>query len=303
MNILEATLSHIISQLCYKNLPAPRLVEPEDSSQVQKLPLKTWKKFIEDNCHDTSRPWAALFERNLGSECSIVLKEIQLIQESARAGYQYLSICDPIFPYLLRQIKDPPFGLMYLGDPSVLQRPALAIIGARKAATDSLFQTQELAKMLSDEGATIVSGGAIGCDTAAHLGALVSKQRPSPTVVVMAGSIDHLYPRCNLHLYRRIVAEGGLIISERLLRTAPKPRDFPIRNRIISGLSNRVLVMQAAQRSGAMATANLALNQGRDVMVYDPEREDIRFTGSRKLMDQGALCFNSANDYFQLNWE
>ena len=92
-------------------------------------------------------------------------------------------------------------------------------------------------------------------------------------------------------------------MSERLLGSRPRPIDFPVRNRIISGISNRVLLMQASLRSGAISTANLALRQGRDVMVYDPQRADIRFQGSLALIEQGAPWFSSAQDYFQMKWE
>ncbi|SMF46213.1 DNA-processing protein DprA [Pseudobacteriovorax antillogorgiicola] len=302
MNILDTTLCHIVSQLTYKWIPIGDEWESTSTDVLHTIPWLEWRRYI--RCEQNrGTPWGQVLHKHLDGAYDVVLKELEILMTSIKQGYHYLSICDPRYPYLLRQIKDAPFGLSYRGNLDALHNPCLAIVGSRKAAVDAVREAQDLAMRLAYEGATIVSGGAIGCDTAAHLGALCSGVRPSPTIAVMAGSIDKLYPRCNDVLFHRILEYGGMIISERLTGTQPRPMDFPIRNRIISGIANRVLLMQAANRSGAMSTANLALAQGRDVMVYEPRRTDVRFTGNQALMEQGAPWFSSADDYFQLKWE
>lgn len=302
MNIFDATIGHIISQLTYRWFPPNSPLELSNSEDITKLSTDEWSDYLGKHEFDDSKVWTKPFHKLLDSSRDVLLKELSYIADASSDEIGYLSICDPNYPYLLRQIKDPPLGLFYRGNIQRLDSPAIAIVGSRKASSDALLEAQNLANILVHEGGVVVSGGAIGCDTSAHFGAFDDFER-SLTIAVMAGGVDRLLPRCNDALFRKVITQGGLVISERLRGTDPRPRDFPIRNRIISGLSSRTIIMQAAQRSGAIATANLALAQGRDVMVYLPRLGDIRFLGNESLRDAGAPSFSSAEAYFQMKWE
>lgn len=254
MNILDTTISHIVSQLSYKSIKIRGPWESASSDEITQIPLRHWEAYLEDGKYFRDCPWSKFFLEKLSGVSSIVLRELEILMNSARLGIHYLSICDPRYPYLLRHIEDPPLGIFYLGNLALLEKPSLGIVGARKAASDAIHETQRLAELLANEGAAVVSGGAMGIDTAAHLGTLMSRERESPAISVQAGSLERLYPKCNDYLFRRILSSGGLFLSERLLGSQPRPYDFPVRNRIISGLSNRILVMQASLRSGAIST-------------------------------------------------
>ena len=135
----------------------------------------------------------------------------------------------------------------------------------------------------------MVSGGAFGCDIHAHLGVLDAEVTPCPGIVVMAGGLSELYPRRNEQVFRKILSQGGTIVSERFWWAKPHPKDFPVRNRLIAGLSECVWVVQAANRSGALITAKLALEEGREVVVLKQPEDDIKSEGNRRLRSEGAI--------------
>lgn len=195
---------------------------------------------------------------------------------------------DSRYPELLRHIPDPPTGLSVIGSLDVLHRPKIAIIGSRKASGFSMTKARAIGHGLAREGAVVVSGGAYGCDTGAHIGALTGGQTPCPTIVVFASGLADLYPKGNRRLFRDIHKRKGVFLSERLWNEPSLPRSFPVRNRIISGLSQAVVVVQAAERSGAMVTAQRAIDHGRDLMVVDQDEDDVRAGGNRDLLALGA---------------
>jgi DNA processing protein len=212
---------------------------------------------------------------------------------------RYITYNHPLYPPLLRAIADPPLALTVLGNSSVLQARMFAIIGSRKASTFALDETYDLARYVGRSGIVIVSGGAFGCDIEAHKGALDSEVIPVPTVIVSAGGLAELYPKGNETIFRQILGRGGVAISERLWWTRPQRYDFPVRNRIISGMSERVFIMQAHQESGAKVTAQLGLDQGRDIWVLAHDAGDIRAAGGEQLINDGATSFVNFRDCVQ----
>lgn len=226
---------------------------------------------------------------------------------SSLGGYVFAE--DNDYPDQLRHIHRPPSALTYLGNRSALQNRAVSLVGARKATPHALRESTNLGRILQYSGFTTVSGGALGCDAAAHTGVIrqhldvdvrgVSldlkdkSDEPCRGICVFAGGLGKMYPKQNERIFRYLSNHGGLLLSERLWNCPSKPRDFVIRNRIIAGLSPICVILQAGKRSGAMTTANLALDSGRDVFILD-HPEDIRTMGSLALGKAGGMCFPDA---------
>jgi len=207
-----------------------------------------------------------------------------------RAGARLLTALDADFPALLAAIPAPPPAIIVKGDTGLLDRPACAMVGARNASAAGLRFARELAHALGGEDIVVVSGLARGIDGAAHAGAL-----ETGTIAVVAGGIDHIYPPEHADLHHAI-AETGLLVSERPLGCVPTARDFPRRNRLISGLSLGTVVVEAALRSGSLITARFAAEQGREVMAVPGLPIDPRARGSNQLLRDGAHLIESAGD-------
>lgn len=207
-----------------------------------------------------------------------------------RAGARLLRHDDAEYPDSLRQIDGAPAVLWVRGDPAWLSRDVIAVIGARNASSLGIRMARGMAAGLGETGFTVVAGLARGVDSAAHLAAL-----PTGTVAVMAGGVDVVYPAENAALAERI-AEAGVLVSEQPPGTEPSARHFPTRNRIVSGLSRAVVVIEAAQRSGTLITARNALDQGREVMAVPGHPMDARAAGCNALIRDGATLVRSAAD-------
>ncbi|MCU9847228.1 DNA-processing protein DprA [Defluviimonas sp. WL0024] len=217
----------------------------------------------------------------------VILKEYQA---GTAAGARLLCRHDPAYPRALAELADAPPVLWCLGDPALLSRPMVALVGARNASSLGLRMARKLAEGLGAAGVTVVSGLARGVDTAAHAAAL-----PTGTVAVMAGGVDVTYPAENAALASEI-ALRGLRLSEQPIGLEPQARHFPLRNRIISGLARAVVVVEAAARSGSLITARLALDQGRDVLAVPGHPFDGRAAGCNLLLRDGATLVRGAED-------
>jgi len=213
------------------------------------------------------------------------------IAGAERQGIRLLPSCDPAYPELLRQIADPPPLLHLSGSTLRLRDPGVALVGARNASALGRRLAGELAEGLGRGGWVVVSGLARGIDAAAHQAAL-----PTGTIAVLAGGLDHPYPRENEPLFRRITDEGGLAVSEIPLGVHPQARHFPRRNRLVSGLSHGVVVVEAALRSGSLITARRAAEQGRDVFAVPGSPADPRARGCNALLKDGAILVETAED-------
>jgi len=211
-------------------------------------------------------------------------------QALAALGGRFLVLGDVDYPAALAAISDPPPALSAIGTFALLVRPMLAIVGAREASLAGRRFAAELAAALGQAGFVVVSGLARGIDAAAHEAAL-----PTGTVAVLAGGIDQVYPPQHEDV-QRAVAERGLLLAETPLGAPPVARSFPRRNRIVSGLSAGVIVIEAAERSGSLITAQRALEQGREVFVVPGSPMDPRYAGSNALIRDGAILVRDAND-------
>jgi DNA processing protein len=199
---------------------------------------------------------------------------------------RFVALADPDYPALLSEIDSAPPLLALRGDPVVLRRPTVAIVGARNASASGLAFAERLARGLGREDYAIVSGLARGIDTAAHRASV-----ESGAVTVLAGGHARPYPTENLGLLDEIVASGGAAVSEMPLEWEPRGRDFPRRNRIVSGLAQGVVVVEAARRSGSLITARFAAEQGREVFAVPGSPQDPRAEGTNDLLRDGAtLC-------------
>ncbi|WP_022707723.1 DNA-processing protein DprA [Paracoccus zeaxanthinifaciens] len=207
-----------------------------------------------------------------------------------RAGAVPIRSDDPRYPHRLREIDGAPPILWVRGDPAWLSHDAMAVIGARNASSLGLRMARGMAAGLGEGGLGVIAGLARGIDTAAHDAAL-----PTGTIAVMAGGVDVIYPPENAALAARI-AECGALVSEQPPGTEPQARHFPTRNRIVSGLSRGVVVIEAACRSGSLITARNALDQHRDVMAVPGHPMDARASGCNELIRDGATLVRSAAD-------
>jgi DNA processing protein len=203
-----------------------------------------------------------------------------------------ITLLDDAYPALLRNIIDPPLVLHYRGDVSLLGRPALAMVGSRRASVYAINAAEHLARQLAPSGMVIVSGLALGIDAASHAAALDSG---GTTIAVLGTGIDVIYPRANRRLFRRI-EEHGLIVSELPPGTPPRPERFPIRNRIISGLAHGTVIVEATSRSGSLITARMAAEQGREVFAVPGSIFSRGSEGTHRLVQYGAKLVHDPDD-------
>ncbi len=215
------------------------------------------------------------------------------IATAARFGARFLCRDEPGYPTLLREIADPPAVIAVRGDAEVLGRPAIAIVGARNASAAGLAFTERLARNLGQAGYLVVSGFARGIDSRAHRSSF-----PTGTVAVLAGGHDRLYPAGQQPMMEQLL-ERGASLSEMPFGWEARGRDFPRRNRLVSGLSLGVVVVEAARRSGSLITARFAADQGRDVFAVPGSPLDPRAEGTNDLLRDGAIFCTSADDVIQ----
>lgn len=215
------------------------------------------------------------------------------MRQAQQLGASMLCVGMGEYPAAVLDISDPPPILWAQGDISLLRRNQIALVGARNASSLGTRMAKALATDLSKAGYVIVSGLARGIDTAAHLASL-----DAGTIAVMAGGVDVIYPSENMHLGERIGREG-LLISEQPMGAAPQARHFPRRNRLISALSQAVVVVEAAAKSGSLITARDALDQGREVLAVPGHPFDARSGGSNILIRDGATLVRNADDVIE----
>ena len=197
---------------------------------------------------------------------------------------QLINITDENYPKLLKEIYDPPITLFCKGDISLLDQEASSIVGCRDSTSYGNLMSKEISYNLAKENILIVSGLAKGIDANAHSGALLANGK---TIAVLGCGVDIPYPVENIEIYKEILKKG-LIISEYIVGTKPEARNFPARNRIISGLSKGVLVVEATQKSGSMITVDFALEQGRNVYAIPGNINSQNSSGTNELIKQGA---------------
>ena len=198
------------------------------------------------------------------------------------------------YPEKLKNIYDPPRKIYLIGNKSLLYQKGIAIVGARDATQYGKKIAYNLAKELSEQNIVIISGLALGIDSYAHTGTVQGR-----TIAVLGSGIDNIYPKENIGLAREIIKNKGCIISEYSLGTKPERLHFPQRNRIISGLSDGVVVVEASKKSGALITADFALEQGKEVFAIPGDICKKQSEGTNQLIQDGAILVTSSKNILE----
>lgn len=242
------------------------------------IPQKTAEEFIRQKTHiDPDHEYTRMLE----------------------AGADVLSPDDPSYPERLTELYDPPFALFYRGILPAHDTLLFAVIGTRKLTAYGLHITQPLVEEVARHGIVIVSGLALGIDALSHMAALSAG---GTTIAVLGSGVDRqsMYPRANAYLAEQIVDQGGCLLSEYPVGTSPQKHHFPARNRIVACLSKSVLVIEAPEKSGALVTARLALEYGRDVCAVPGAITNPASKGSNELIKNGAIVITSSQDVLDL---
>ncbi len=217
---------------------------------------------------------------------------VKSLQDLLATGTRIACVEDADYPSLLANIHDPPYLFYYLGELGILEGLCIAVVGSRRASHYGRSQARRFGQEMAQEGVVVVSGMARGIDTEAHLGAL---EAGGKTAAVLGSGLDIVYPPENGELLKKI-SEQGIVISEFPPHTHPEPGNFPVRNRLIAGLSRGVLVVEAQKRSGALITVDFALEQGRDVFALPGQVNSKNSEGTNNLIKQGACLVTDLND-------
>jgi len=204
-----------------------------------------------------------------------------------------IDITNEKYPKLLKQIYDPPKCLYVLGNTEILNTPSIAIVGCRETTEYGRKSATYFSYNLAKQDITIISGLAKGIDSFSHIGALQAKGK---TIAVIGSGLDIIYPKENIKLAKEIIKQGGAIISEYPIGTRPEKEHFPARNRIISGMSNAVLVVEAKEKSGSLITADFAIEQGKDVYAVPGNINSLNSVGTNNLIKDGAIPVSKFSD-------
>ena len=226
----------------------------------------------------------------------------QIIDKVEKCDARIIGYSDPDYPQMLKEIHDPPMILYIKGHDIQKKLTFIAMVGSRNSTHYGIKAAEKIGQGLARRGLGVVSGMARGIDSAAHWGCLGGR---GFTIAVLGTGIDVVYPKSNKKLFQKII-EKGAVISEFPLGTPPEPKNFPIRNRMISGLSKAVVVVEATKRSGSLITASLALEQGRDVFAVPGSINSFKSTGCHFLIKQGARLIENSDDILDelgLNYE
>lgn len=222
---------------------------------------------------------------------------------AAQLQYHAISVIhdiDALYPSYLHSIFDPPITLFCKGNINCLHNLCIAMVGSRRCTAYGKNVAIQFAKVLGEHGVTVVSGGARGIDSYSHEGALAGK---GPTVAVLGCGVDKIYPKENKGLFERILANDGLLLSEYPPGTEPEAYHFPMRNRIIGGISKAVVVVEAKGSSGSLITADMAINNGRDVYAVPGNVLEAHAAGNHWLLRQGAQVLTKPDDILEdYNW-
>lgn len=235
----------------------------------------------------------------LGEQHPIHRRALDQIHWANQDNHCLITIDDDHYPESLSHLHDAPIVLWGDGNPALLNTAQVAIVGSRQASPNALRHTKKICKELSASGLTITSGGALGIDRACHQATL---EQQGSTIAVLGCGIDVIYPKSNASLFFNI-RQQGLLLSEYPLGTQPKPGHFPRRNRLISGLSSVVVVIEAALKSGSLVTAQHALEQGKDIFAMPGDIGNPNTGGCHQLIQDGANLLTGASDILKhLQW-
>jgi DNA processing protein len=248
-------------------------------------PIKFKQCLLEDNTLNKLPSWVK-------PDWKAVEKDLQWQQQEK---CHILTLYDNHYPNLLRKISNPPPILFVQGDITLLQSQQIAIVGSRYPSHEGVDIAYNFAKHFAQLNFTITSGLALGIDTSSHNGALSCGK----TIAILGCGLNQIYPQSNKNLASKIIKHGGALVSEFPIGTEPKASNFPKRNRIISGLSLGVIVVEATVNSGALITAKIAVDQGREVFAIPGSIHNVKTKGCHSLIKQGAKLTESINDVLE----
>jgi len=255
--------------------------------QIYAMPASTLARHVPQ---DLARQLAAPLTAETGQQIE------QTLLWASSANHHIVTLADALYPQSLLTIADPPLLLYVVGDLLRLAHPAVAVVGARSATPGGQANARAFSRYLAAHGWSVVSGLALGIDAAAHEGALEAETYAGSTVAVMGTGVDRVYPASHRELAHRIATGGGALVSELPLGTGPRPHHFPRRNRLVAGLARGVLVVEAASKSGALITARLAAEAGREVFAIPGSIHSPLSRGCHALIRQGAKLVETAQD-------
>ena len=255
---------------------------PKNIFKAQKSELENLKFIKESNINEIFQ------KRNI-----LLIKRYE--EYITKNNIRIITIMDKEYPDKLKNIYDPPIILFTKGNINLLNDTSIAVIGCRKATRYGMNMAKKMSYDLSMKNIVIVSGMAKGIDGMAHIGALKSGK----TIAVLGSGVDYPYPYENINIYKEIIKNNGLIVSEFIVGTRPNAKNFPQRNRIISGLSDGIFVIEAKKKSGTMITVDFALEQGKNVYVLPGNVSSLNSEGTNELIKQGAKIVTCAEDIIE----
>ncbi|SHH07324.1 DNA-processing protein DprA [Tepidibacter thalassicus] len=222
---------------------------------------------------------------------------LEMIKENMyKNNISYITINNPRYPKKLKNIYNPPYVLFVKGNVDILSEFSIAMVGSRKPTIYGIWCAKKFSSELSSLGINIISGMALGIDFYSHLGCLNNKGK---TIAVLGSSIDKVYPKENINLMNDIIEDGGAVISEYPLGTSARPIYFPMRNRIISGISDGVLIVEAGEKSGALITMDYALEHGKNVFSIPGNINSQMSKGTNKIIKEGAKMITCVDDILE----
>lgn len=275
-----SNINNLKLNIIYKLLE--RYKEPEKIWYLDKKDLEN----LDINKEDINKILDINYKRNIDNIMFYINKN----------NIKIISINDKEYPERLKRIYDPPIVIYAYGNLNLLNNKSIAIVGCRLCSPYGKLITKELSYKLSEKNITIISGMARGIDKYAHIGALKAK---GSTIAVLGSGIDIIYPKDNESLYYGIIKNNGLILSEYIVGTKPIPINFPKRNRIISALSNGVLVTEAKKRSGSFITVDFALEHGKEIFAVPGNVNSANSEGTNFLIKQGAKLVTCVDDILE----
>ncbi|MDU4889051.1 MAG: DNA-processing protein DprA [Clostridium sp.] len=242
--------------------------------------------------------WMNLKVREKFKTAYFRMEELDLISYMKENHIGMVTFDEEYYPAVLRDFRDCPFGVFYRGDISIINsKKNLSVVGSRRCTRYGIDATEHIIKQLKGYDLNIISGMARGIDSVAHVSAMKNGLK---TIAVLGSGIDVVYPKENKKLYDEIISEGGCVISEFSLGTSPISSNFPIRNRIISGLGDGLLVIEGGEKSGTLITVGTALSQGKSIVVVPGSIFSLESRGTNRLISEGATLYMGINDILDL---
>jgi DNA processing protein len=292
-------LLHVIQYFYNKRFAVESICISEDDQQIESLTYQCWSKRIEEiitYCKSKRINLSLMYFLSTNSRSRLINIILIHLDKTIASGISILTPNDNKYPQLLKYIFSPPYVIYCKGSIDYLNYPkCVSIVGSRKAYFEALEMSYSLGARYAEKEYVIISGGAYGCDIMAHQGVLSLNKSNCLAMIVFAGALDNLYPKGHSKYFFEMLEKGACLISEKPLGCKVYPADFVYRNRIISGLSYLTFILDAGMSSGALTTAQSALEQGRELVVFKPTYSKIS-EGVEKMIFDGSPFFHTIEE-------